>query len=101
MTGSRRKPTSQSEHDRMVKKLARDYKARGYDVEADLAGYETPPPVGGYRPDIRAKKGSHETIVEVETPETVNTAHAGAQESAFIRAARRSPTRHFVKKVTD
>lgn len=101
MVGSGRSPGSQHKHDNEVKKVAKDYAGRGYDVEADISGYKRPPTVGGYRPDVRAKKGKYETLVEVETPDTVDTVHALSQELAFRKSARRSPNRHFKKKIAD
>lgn len=95
MTGSKRNPRSQSEHDREVKRLAKSYEERNYEVDADISGYKKPKSFGGYRPDIIVRKSGHETIVEVETTETKGSPHAKAQESAFKKARNRKPTRHF------
>jgi len=100
MSGSGRGKASQSKHDRMVEKIAQDYEAKGYDVSADVEGYPQPPTLGGYRPDVVASKGGQETIVEVETPDSVNSLRDTAQQGAFRRAARRSDTRHYRRIVT-
>lgn len=100
MPGSGRGQPSQSKHDRKVQETARDYKVRGYNVSADVAGYPQPPTIGGYRPDVVARKGGHETIVEVETPDPVNSPRDIAQQNAFLRTARRSEKRHYRRIVT-
>ncbi|MBA7604143.1 hypothetical protein ES703_11262 [subsurface metagenome] len=100
MSGSGRGKASQSKHDRMVEKVAQDYETRGYDVSADVEVYPQPPTIGGYRPDIVATKGGHETIVEVETPDSMNSSRNIAQQGAFRRAARRSEGRHYKRIVT-
>ena len=100
MPGSGRGQSSQSKHDRKVRETAKDYEARGYNVSADVAGYPQPPTIGGYRPDVVAKKGGQETIVEVETPDSVNSPRDVAQQGAFQRAARRNEKRHYKRIIT-
>jgi hypothetical protein len=94
MPGSKRNPASQSKHDRAIRAEAKNYEKRGYDVQADVPGYPQPPTVGDYRPDLMVKKGGQRTIVEVETEDSLNTAHAAAQNGAFLRARRR-PSTHY------
>lgn len=101
MPGSRRGQASQSKHDRKVRQIARDYQARGYDVSADVAGYPQPPTIGRYRPDVVARKGGHETIVEVETPDPVNSPRDIVQQGAFQRAARRSEKGHYKRVIAE
>lgn len=101
MPGSGRGQSSQNKHDRKVKEVAKDYGARGYDVLADVPGYPKPPTIGGYRPDVVARKGGQETVVEVETPDSVNSERDIAQQGAFLRAARRSEKRHYRRIVTE
>lgn len=100
MAASRRGVSTQSKHDRAVEKIAQDYEDRGYDVSADVEGYPRPPTIGGYRPDVVARKGGHETIVEVETPDSVDSPRDRAQQKAFQSAARRSKRRHYKRIVT-
>ncbi len=100
MPGSGRGQPSQGKHDRKVRQIAGDYEHRGYNVSADVPGYPQPPTIGGYRPDVVARKSGQETIVEVETPDSVNSPRDIAQQGAFLRAARRSEKRHYKKIVT-
>lgn len=67
-----RKKSDQETHDRKVRQLARELKKQGFNVNAHIEGYDTPKPIGknGRIPDIYAKKGSKEKIVEVDTPDT-------------------------------
>jgi hypothetical protein len=88
MLGSRRNPRSQSKHDRRVLLEARKYERSGYDVEAHVDGYLRPGEVYGYIPDVKAEKDSYVCIVEVETLDSINSAHALAQHHAFLKARR-------------
>jgi hypothetical protein len=83
MAGSKRNPKSQNEHDKAVKMFAKQYERNGWDVQAELPGYKKPPSIEGHRPDIRATKGNQESVMEVETGDSVNTPHATAQDAAF------------------
>jgi len=101
MAGSKRTSSGQSKHDREVKQLAKGYKDKGYQVQADITGYSKPLTVGGFRPDIIAKKGGQETIVEVETPDSVDSARDVKQQSAFQEWASQDPKQHFKRKITE
>lgn len=60
-----------STHDRKVREKARELKKQGYEVRADIRGYDKPRPIGTTKriPDIEATRGtSRRIIVEVETP---------------------------------
>ena len=63
-----------------MREIAKAYEARGYHVRADVPGYRKPPTIGGYTPDILARKSGQETMVEVETPDSVNSPRDIAQE---------------------
>jgi hypothetical protein len=89
MAGSGRSKTSQSKHDSKVLTEAKKLKREQYDVSADIAGYKKPPSRGGYRPDILATKGNKEVIIEVETPDSVDSPRDIAQQGAFHRVARK------------
>jgi len=71
-------------HDRKVREIARKLKSQGYRVKADLHTYDKPDPVGKgkYIPDIIAKRGDSEIIVEVDT--------AGTEDSNQLSTFRRS-----------
>ena len=99
MSESNRNLTTQTKHDQMVLRIAREYEGKDYKVYADIEGYRKPPIIGGYRPDVLAVKHGHRTIVEVETLDSVNTHHAAAQDGAFRRACRRSPTTSYKRVI--
>ena len=97
----RRSKQSQSKHDAEVRKTARRLERQGYDVQADVAGFRQPDTLGGYRPDVVARKGRQRKIVEVETPESVDSARDRGQQRAFREASKRSKNTTFSRKVTD
>lgn len=89
------------QHDTMVKRIAHQYERKGYDVEADVKGYEQPETVRGVRPDLKLKKGSHTTLVEVETPSSVDTKRDLEQQKAFKNWSKDSDTKHFRRVLTE
>lgn len=95
-----RSRNSQSKHDRTVKRVADSYEKRGYDVSADIKGYQRPKTIGGFRPDVVAKRGRERVIVEVETPDSVDSARDQRQQQAFRRAANRSVNTRFRRTIT-
>jgi hypothetical protein len=101
MSASKRTRSSQSQHDREVQKQANEYKRKGYQVAADLPGFSKPTTIGGYRPDVKAKKGRKEVVVEVETTDSVDSTRDVKQQGAFQRWARRNEDRQFKRKITD
>ena len=99
MAGSKRTPSSQSKHNKEVKRLANKYKDKGYQVEADILGYTQPQTVRGFRPDIKAKKGKQETIIEVETLDSVDSTRDLKQKDAFQDWSSQDKNRHFKRKI--
>ena len=95
-----RSKRSQSKHDAEVRKTANTLKRKGYDVKADVKGFAQPDTIGGFRPDVVAKKGKERVIVEVETPDSVDSARDQKQQKAFSQAATRSSKTKFARKVT-
>ena len=91
---------SQSKHDAEVRRTAKKYKEQGYKVEADVSGFDQPSTIGGFRPDVVAKKGNKRVIVEVETPDSVDSARDQKQQKAFSQTAERSSNTKFTRKVT-
>ncbi len=96
---TQRSMTSQSKHDSAVRRIARDLKAKGYDVRADVTGFFQPRTFGGYKPDVVATKGKYRKIIEVETTESVASARDIAQQSAFRRVANRSQNTVFRRDI--
>jgi hypothetical protein len=85
----------QAAHDREVARIAAQYERRGFDVEADLPGRPKPQSIGGYVPDIVARKGMERKIVEVETQDSKDSARGEGQRKAFRAAADRSEDTTF------
>ena len=92
---------AQSKHDARVRELARRYENQGFDVKADVGGFSKPGTIGGYRPDVVAQKGQERKIVEVETPDSVDSARDVKQQQAFRQAANRSVNTTFRRDTTD
>jgi Holliday junction resolvase len=90
-----RSKKQQSKHDRKVRQLANQLKNEGWQVQADLPGYDQPGPIGKKKriPDILAKKAGAERIIEVETSETINSDKD--QHSTFRRRAGQKPRTKF------
>jgi len=84
---AKRSKRRQSKHDQKVRQIAHEHKRQGWNVEADVSGYDTPDGIGkGNRvPDIRATKAGAERIIEVETPDTVDKDRK--QHETFRRSA--------------
>ena len=97
MTRSR---TSQTKHDRAVQTEATRLKNQDYKVKADVKGFPRPDTVRGYRPDVVATKGRERKIIEVETPDSVDSARDRGQQAAFRQAAKQSKNTSFRTKLT-
>jgi len=96
-----RSKRSQSKHDAEVRRIARELVNKGYNVEADIRDFTQPKTIGGHRPDVIAKKGSERKIVEVETPDSKDSARDQKQKQAFRQAAKRSKNTTFRRIITD
>lgn len=92
---------SQSKHDAKVKQIAKKLENQGYKVKADISGYSQPNTIGGYRPDVVAKKGKQRKIVEVETLDSVDSARDVKQQQAFKNASKRSENTTFKREIAD
>ncbi len=90
-----------TQHDREVRRIASDYEEKGYHVEADVRGWDQPGVIRGVRPDIKVRKGGHETIIEVETPETADSKRDLSQQKAFKNWSKGSQTKHYKRVVTE
>jgi hypothetical protein len=96
-----RSKNSQSKHNVEVRKIANKLKKQGYEVQADLPGLPKPKTIGGFRPDVVAKKGIKRKIYEVETPDSVNNSRDQQQRKAFKQASDRSKNTTFKRTITD
>ena len=98
---ARRSKKSQSKHDAEVKRIAKEFEAKGFNIEADIPGYRRPDTIGGVRPDVVARKGRERKIVEVETPESKDSARDREQQRKFRAAANRSKHTTFRRVIVD
>ena len=96
-----RRDRSQSEHDDCVRANAEMLINQGWNVQADLPGFDQPDPIGqdDRIPDIYASLGDQTMIIEVETPSTVNSHHD--QHSTFRRSAAQRENTEFELIVTE
>ncbi len=92
---AKRKPGQLSRHDKKVKQLADQLEKQGWDVQADLPGYDEPDPIGsrGHIPDVLARKSGAEKIIEVETEASMKKDKK--QHEAFRRRAGQKPRSTF------
>ena len=84
---AKRRRQRQKKHDQRVKQIANRLKRKGWDVKADIEGYDQPDAIGKNKriPDIQATKAGATRLVEVETEDTMQ-AHSD-QHSTFLRSA--------------
>jgi hypothetical protein len=94
---NKRTKTGQKKHDESVLRSVKWYEGRGYKVNADLPDYNKPKNIGGYIPDLIAKKGKKEIILEVESKNT-NKSDTD-QQKAFKKYSKREEERTFRKKI--
>ena len=96
-----RSKRGQTEHDREGRKVANESLKKGYKVLADLPNQERPDTVKGVRPDLSVKKKGHETLIEIETPESLESARDEKQKKAFKQWSEKSEHRHFKRIITE
>jgi hypothetical protein len=96
-----RSKKGQVEHDREVRKVANEYLKKGYKVLADLPNWEQPDTINGVRPDLRVRKKGHETLIEVETPASVESARDEKQKKVFKQWSEKSQHMHFRRIITE
>lgn len=95
-----RSKRGQMEHDREVGKVANEYLKKGYKVLADLPGWEQPDTIRGVRSDLRVRKKGHETLIEIETPESEESKRDERQKKIFRQWRERSQQKHFRRIIT-
>ena len=94
---TKRTKTGQKKHDESVLRSAEWYKKHGFITKADLPGWNKPEKIGGFIPDLIAKKGKKEIILEVETKNTDES--DTDQQKAFKKYSKREEERTFRKKI--
>jgi hypothetical protein len=84
---TKRSPQKQNKHDLKVEKRAKKLEREGWNVKADLKGFDRPDPIGkyGHIPDIQAKKAGATKLIEVETGDTLQKDKK--QHEAFRKSA--------------
>jgi hypothetical protein len=95
-----RSTRDQSARDAAVRRWAESLKRQGYEVVADVKGYQQPGTFYGLRPDIVAMKGKKRIIGVVETPRSLGDTLAQAQRTAFKRMASMSKRTDFLRRIT-
>ena len=96
-----RSKKGQAEHDRKVSEIANEYLRKGYKVLADLPNWEQPDTIKGVRPDLSVKKKGHETMIGIETPESIESATDEKQKKIFKQWSEKSEHRHFKRIITE
>jgi hypothetical protein len=91
---------SQSKHDAEVRSIARKLEEQGYNVKADISGYQKPDTIRGFRPDVVGTKGRERKIHEVETQDSLGSARDQKQQKAFRQAADKSKNTTFKRTIT-
>lgn len=94
---TKRTKIGQKKHDEALLKSVKYYEDQGFKVMADLPGGEKPKEIKGFIPDLIAKKGGKEIILEVETKTSVK--QDKDQLEAFEQYADNSKNRKFRKKI--
>lgn len=94
---NQRSKRGQKKHDDSVRRSVDWHKRHGFSVKADLPGEAKPKTIGGFRPDIIAKKGKKEKVIEVETKATMS--RDKKQHQAFRDYANKDKNRTFRKKI--
>jgi len=93
----KRTKTGQIEHDESVLRSAIWYKSQGFITKADLPGWSKPKKIGGFIPDLIAKKDKEEIILEVERKNTNELDKE--QQKAFKEYSKKGKGRVFRKKI--
>lgn len=94
-------PTRESKHDQKVRARANQLRREGWNVAADVPGFKTPDSIGQNNriPDIQADKAGHRKLIEVETPQSLNS--DADQQATFRRSAGQKRNTTFDIEMTD
>ena len=96
----KRSRRSQTKHDAKVLSIARKLERQGFEIKADVRGYEQPDTIRGFRPDVVGTKGCQRKIHEVETKDSVDGPRDQKQQRAFRQAADQSKNSTFKRTIT-
>ncbi len=55
----------------LTRRVAEDYRAKGYDVIMQPSGQDLPEPLAGFRPDLIARKADKTVIIEVKSRQSL------------------------------
>lgn len=64
---AQRSQRQETKHNNTIQDSAEYYKKQGYNVQADISGYDKPKTIQGKRPDLIASKKGEKVILEIET----------------------------------
>ena len=95
---TKRNPRKQNKHDSKARRIANELRRKGWNVKADLEGYDRPDPIGkyGHIPDVQAEKAGAKRLIEVETEDTLQKDKK--QHEAFRKsAAQRNRTKFEIE----
>lgn len=90
--------TISTKHDQAVLAWGKAFAKAGWTTYVHLPGYDRPPLINGYIPDVYAVHGIEVTILEVEDEESITSQHTKLQLAAFDAWAKASPHRRFLVK---
>lgn len=92
---AKRDSQQQTKHNEKVRQIAQKLESEGWNIQVDLPGHDKPESIGKHKriPDIRATKAGAERLIEVETPETMQSDKK--QHETFRRRAAQKPRTTF------
>jgi len=98
---AKRSSYRQNKHNSYVRQLANSLDRRGWNVKADIKGFEQPNPIGEKSkiPDILAENKEAKKIIEVETPDSITKDKK--QHETFRRSAAQQNRTSFEIKETE
>ncbi len=96
---AKRSPKDQTRHNAKVRQVANQLKENGWEVEADLPGFDNPTSIGKENriPDVVARKRGAERIIEVETSDTMEK-DKKQHETFRRRAAQKKRTSFHIEE---
>lgn len=94
---AKRTKRGQKTHDEGVLKWVKQLEKKGFDVMADLPGYEKPDKIKGRIPDVLAKEKNKTVLIgEVETPASLK---ADEQQQKLLKQGAKNLGAKFKMKI--